>query len=515
MNKFKRILRVLGMIVLHFLPLGLIPLDLYVMNIEEKLAIFLTILWIVLLNAIFVFVKAKARKVEGTDKPKKSKKVGRILFCCLDVFIVFVMFVATECLFYWNSEAYRNTEWNSDSGNMVLTQEQALTDYDFALKYLMKIHPLTIDGLPQDMSAQAEWVRAEIESRDSIYGWELARMLESIFALLGDGHTHIDESYVDPHYMKHIYEHKTVGDTLVGINGITFEDMLQENSALVSYEREEYGIRLIKNRVSTLEGLRYLGIDVSGEITYNYQSVNGDSVDVTVTADDFLVMEDYLDYEEAATGENLHEDSDDYDFVSYEIDNDLSFAILTLDNCTYNAHYRETLSEMFEEIYSGNIQNVAVDLRYNSGGSSLVANEFIHYLDIPEYRSWAQEVRFGPFYIESKSSTDKNKRLGHGFDGNVYVITSIYSYSSAMDFAMLIQDNGLGLVLGEACGNMPASYGDVVCFQLPESKLYMQISKKKWHRVDESKEDLPIIPDIECDPDDAIDVLKEYIGRND
>ena len=507
--QLKKILRVIGKVLLHLFSLGLIPLDLYVLNIDENLAIALTMIWIVLISVIFALVKNKMRKVEKGDKPKGTQRAGRILFCVLDVFIVILMFVQTKCSPFWNSEAFRNTDWSSDSGNRVLTVEQALSDYDFAMKYLKKIHPLTIDGLPQDVSVQAQTVRAEIESRDSVYGWELSGMLESIFALLGDGHTYVSENYAESHYMKHIYEHRIAGDVLVGINGITLEEMLRGDPALVSYEREEYGIRLLKNRVSTLEGLRYLGIDTSQEITYNYRTVSGAPVDVKVSAEDFLVMEEYLDYEEAATGEDLRKGSDDRDFVSYEIDNDLSLAILTLDDCIYNSHYRETLRQMFEEVYSGNIQNVAVDLRSNSGGSSMVADEFIHYLDVPEYRSWAQEIRYGPFYIREKASTDRNKRSGHGFDGNVYVITSVFTYSSAMDFAMLIQDNGLGQVLGETSGNMPASYGDVVSFQLPGSKLFMKISRKKWHRVDESKEDLPIIPDILCDPDDAIDVLKE------
>ena len=105
---------------------------------------------------------------------------------------------------------------------------------------------------------------------------------------------------------------------------------------------------------------------------------------------------------------------------------------------------------------------------------------------------------------------EKNKKKGYGFSGKKYVITSVSTYSSATDFAMLIQDNGIGEVVGEASGNMPASYDVVSRFQLPESHINFQISSKKWHCVDESKE-LPILPDIECDPEEALDVLKESL----
>jgi len=93
------------------------------------------------------------------------------------------------------------------------------------------------------------------------------------------------------------------------------------------------------------------------------------------------------------------------------------------------------------------------------------------------------------------------------------VITSIWSYSASMDFAMLIQDNGIGKVVGEASGNMPNSYGQITRFVLPNSGLIMQVSTKDWHRVDETKEDLPVLPDIECNPYEAVDVIKEITRK--
>ena len=113
--------------------------------------------------------------------------------------------------------------------------------------------------------------------------------------------------------------------------------------------------------------------------------------------------------------------------------------------------------------------------------------------------------------IPFKQEMIKNKHKSDIFDGNVYILTSVASYSAAMDFAMLIKDNGLGTIIGEPCGNLPASYGEVVCYRLPHSGLYMQLSEKSWHRVDTSKEDEPIMPDISCPADEAMDVLKEAL----
>ena len=112
----------------------------------------------------------------------------------------------------------------------------------------------------------------------------------------------------------------------------------------------------------------------------------------------------------------------------------------------------------------------------------------------------------GFFYIPEKEGSIINRQYTDNlFYGKVYVLTSVRSFSAAMDFAMYVKDNHLGLIVGQASGNRADSYGDVVCFRLPESKLYMQISWKKWYRIDTSTADAFIEPDLPCAAEDALD----------
>jgi len=123
-------------------------------------------------------------------------------------------------------------------------------------------------------------------------------------------------------------------------------------------------------------------------------------------------------------------------FVYYEIDAERDLAILTLDNCRFNDEYRNCLQAMFTEIKEIGINNIAVDLRSNGGGSSSVANEFIKYLDIDTYKTATYEWRFGVFILPSGDGIIHNEKVCDLlFEGNVFILTSSDTFSSAMLFS--------------------------------------------------------------------------------
>ena len=62
-----------------------------------------------------------------------------------------------------------------------------------------------------------------------------------------------------------------------------------------------------------------------------------------------------------------------------------------------------------------------------------------------------------------------------------------FSFSSAMMFVQFIKDNGIGTVIGEAPGNDPNGYGEVVHFDVPNSHLFVQISRKKFKRINQNQ----------------------------
>lgn len=202
------------------------------------------------------------------------------------------------------------------------------------------------------------------------------------------------------------------------------------------------------------------------------------------------------------------------ELCSYKIDKENSLGVFTLNRCEMSAEYIEKLSEFFGKVKDNDIGNIAVDLRSNGGGTTEVINEFLRYIDISDYMLFGGvDIRNGGNLVSYRDEITPNKHVENAFDGKVYVLTSQYTFSSAMDFATVIQDNGIGKVIGETPGNMPTAYGDKLSFQLPESKLVLSVSYKKFYRVDITKSIEPLIPDYTVDADKAEEKLVEYIKK--
>jgi len=271
---------------------------------------------------------------------------------------------------------------------------------------------------------------------------------------------------------------------------------------LTSYEYDFYAMRrFFDSAIYTKSSLDFLGVDTSTGVTYTYLE-DGKPVNFYF---------EFVPYEQA---KKENSEVQDTTWVWYSIDEEQSLGIFTLTSCDLNEEYYSVLSAFFNEVHEKSIKNVAVDLRGNGGGHSGVANAFLQYINVDTYVSWDSSVRYGPLLWKNENIVVNNLKKDPVFSGELYVITNVYSYSSAMDFAMLIKDNNLGHIIGEPSGNSPDSYGDNLYFQMPNSKLYFTVSHKKWYRVNKDKAGLPIEPDYECASADAVETLYKIISKN-
>lgn len=219
-------------------------------------------------------------------------------------------------------------------------------------------------------------------------------------------------------------------------------------------------------------------------------------------------------FETNTTGNNVESDES---FVYYDIDTINMIGTLTLLSCINDSIYYNTLNEFFNEVNRLDIKNIVLDLRYNGGGNSKVIDEFLRHLSIEEINTYGKVVRKGTTLETTERQTIRNHQIkGDLYDGEIYVLTSNATFSSATIFAIMLRDNGLCKIVGEPSGNRPSSYGDVKLFVMPESGLIISTTYKAFWRPDSTLDDEEALwPDYFVDSDFAYNQVVELVMNND
>ncbi len=430
---------------------------------------------------------------------KKGIKAAIIAVCAL-----LLAALAVFGVYKLRLDPYRGTSRGGEPTlelDSVLTSEQAREDVKYVMKMLRSRHPAWLEKDNARVAATEAQYLAEMEainaSGDGVSVLEEWRAVSRILHELGDGHTQV---WADPRvsmYIDDFGQLRQYGPP-VKINGEPTENVFRRFCALYQYETEEYARAIFEANVLVSKTyLEWIGVDTDGGVVFTYGAASGE----LDRAHKFVTLKNVSG--RAASGSE--------EPWSYRIDADKGVGVFALRSCDYNSEYRAAVEAFFKQTNAAGCGSVIVDLRGNGGGNSLVADEFIRYLDVDGYYGWPSHVRIGNMLIKNKKSFSRNKRLGAGFSGDLYVLTDTRTYSAAMDFAMLIADNGLGELIGEAPGNLPDSYGDLLLFETPNSKLRFSVSYKRWFRIDETRAGQPIEPDHPCPSGEAMDRAYEII----
>lgn len=425
-----------------------------------------------------------------TESAKKSRFRIRLLILTAVLCVIFLaaLFVWKYCL-----DPCRGTTDSppaTQSLDTVLTKQEAESDLDFLYDKLRTRHPAWLDSSDENHQKAEEVYQQEREALGSqVTVLELWRAACRITAVLQDGHTAVRQ--IGPCLVAEDLQALDTG-TLTAVNGEDADSVFARFCEMNSSETQATDLADFRQCILREDYLQLLGFDVSGGVTYEFEQADG-----TFSSEHYRLA----DYEEA-----IHKPDPDSEaslVCSIEKENGIGF--FDLNSCDYTEEYVQQTDAFFSEVLQAGCGCVIVDVRDNPGGNSYVVNEFLRHISTPSYRTPGMVERNGPFLIDHPSQTIENQLSDTVFDGQIYVLTNASTFSAAMDFAMYIQDNQLGTIVGEASGNLPDSYGDVLKFSLPESKLYLTVSYKKWKRIDVSKAGQPITPDIPCDPEQALE----------
>lgn len=398
---------------------------------------------------------------------------------------------------------------------MTFSQKNAEEDLTYLYKKLINHHPLWLEKTDEAMLIQEkvktiyenELVKFEQKAFEnkSVTTLDIFVACSKLVASMNDGHTRVWTNCSSNkliHDLTQFRQPETFG-TLTAINSIPIETLFDNFCKIQSYETLAAAKNTFKTYPLYEESLLALGFDLTNGVDFTYTK-EGVSKNFHYN---IVPGKEIIDPNNKISTKNIESSN----WVEYKIQNDMNLGIFTLRECTVNDEYLNALEDFFTQVADNNITNIVVDLRGNSGGNSWVANEFLRYIDIDEYNGWDCAVRYGPILYEFKNNVHKNRKVASPYKGKIYVFTDIYTYSSAMDFAMFISDNNLGKLIGEPSGNKPCSYGDCLYFQTPNAKIPISVSFKKWYRIDMSKNQDLLDVDYPCAPEDCFEELNKLL----
>ena len=488
MNRLKKVGTVV-IIIINILVFGIIPLNIF-------------LIWKDLPQWIMILASAAgiAAVLLISKKAFAGKAAKMIAVIVTGAFASVCVLLAYACP-YWNSDGFKSDRPIIYYENSELTKNAALDKLEEVMDFLRKYHISFADGLTPEVRAKYEEVRDDLESKDTVRRIELVRGIRGILHEIHDAHTSLDTW--DNMLLPDVPEMKSKGYTIYSVNGITEERIKELAEPYYSYETPRH----ISVNMEKLFYLDLCRVEAPYEVIWKNE--DGDEQTRIYDRADFINADEYAEFK----AKYLPSDNKNDDYVYYETDAEKSLAVLTLKHCWISDHYRDVLREMFTEIKEKNIGNLVIDLRGNGGGDTYVVNELFKYLPIDTYYQGDnfRKIRWNYLTFDQSGKTKNKRNTDLTFDGNLYVLTDEESFSSAMLFAEMVADNGLGKIIGESPAESCNSCGEITQFYFDDIGMWLSVSTACYTRIDPSKGDY-IEPDYPCAGEEAIKTLYDIVS---
>lgn len=426
----------------------------------------------------------------------------------------------------------------SESG--LLSREQAEFDLQALLYTLSEVHPDIYSVAKQEDLLRA-FNKAIASLPDSVSTMELYRLAAPVVAMIGDGHTNLvfpvnDVFTKDLKRMPlwvDVLSDKTIicrasmdsiipgGAKTLSINGKSVAEILDTMIPYVAGESEAFRLSRVDGTFSALRHMLFPANEF--EILYLPEGEEKPrSVKYAATLYDEL----------KARSPQLPGNSGEKKSYSYTVDKANNMAIMDFQSFNNRKRMEAFADSMFRDLREQNIGNLIIDLRRNGGGSSDVGDIVLRYISpepflqmdkalikiTPVTRRLMREDTgiTGIFFYEISPENYISPRTpeeGH-FDGNVYLLTSNKTFSSAGSFAWAFKECGMGTVVGEETGGMNVCYGDILPYRLPISNLQCSISFKRFWQLRADENDIHgALPDVAVPAAKAMDKAMEIITK--
>lgn len=183
--------------------------------------------------------------------------------------------------------------------------------------------------------------------------------------------------------------------------------------------------------------------------------------------------------------------------------------------------YERSIDSIFAMIYQDGITQLLIDVSRNDGGASAVGDMLINYIHSKPYKTYSMNWKRSEEYLSTLKSwglndvtyqkakpgeilhypsrtitPDKSRNL---FKGKVIVVIGPETFSSAIMFATLVQDNKMARLAGESpASGHPTHFGEMYSINLPHTQLELRFGVKEWIRPAGRSKVNKLVPDIPC-----------------
>ncbi|TDL31129.1 hypothetical protein E2R51_15165 [Jeotgalibacillus sp. S-D1] len=458
---------------------------------------------------------------------KRLKKILKILL----VISLLWSTVSIVSYFYWENQNENSQKRTSiKQEQQVFTKEEVITDLREYKEKLESVHPnpyhtITEKEFDQLMENEIARLTDEIDRK------ELFLVLSRLSHSLMDEHVTVD--FPEEFKTKMIKANTKVlplkveiinnrifiqtdlthqipqSSELISLNGTLSEKLAEKVLNLKSGRSEKQIAAYSSDSFSELTYMLY-GSSSSNKIQYK---TNGETKTIDVEGMDY---EDYLEEKALINAYTISDDGKTAFFTFDEFD----------DIHTENK-LEDTIDQLFSDIKQQGTANLIIDMRNNLGGNSKYGDQLLKYISdkdfsqmtssvmkvsdtsrqeimnyIPAFIRWMhlQYVipMLRPLYTQELGSTftidfdmispyPKSER----FNGDVTLLISERTMSSASLFAGTFRELQIGAIEGTATGGYPEHYGNVSSIYLSESGMAVQMPTSINYGVGGSQ---PVMP---------------------
>ena len=421
---------------------------------------------------------------------------------------------------------------STDNGK--LSRQQAIDDLDSLVYMLCEVHPNVFSVCtPTAFLSQANAIKQAFP--DSLTTLDFYRSVAPLVAAVGDGHTALYFPYKDafeqdmprfPLMVSVDANDSTIttrgtlfgvpeGAKIVSINGVSSKEMIEKMLPYASGERTFFKLTNVNNGFLAWFYMLYNAAEYDIQYIENGKIVNRKMYSVSIE-------------EKQKEMKRGMKEVPQNDFASYRIINKKA-ALMTVPHFMNAQELADVCRKMVTDLNTRHIENLIIDIRDNGGGTSMAGDTLLSYIAKTPFmqyekvwtkvtpitqrlarRKYEQGVNF---YIIDKM-TQPQADAAQRFSGKVWVLVNHHSFSAAASFAWTVKAFSIGTLVGEEAGGMNISYGDVVGYVLPHSKLQLSISFKRFWLFGADENNIHgALPDIEVESNKALEVVLDRISH--